>query len=590
MTKNTLFYFAALAFSLGWLYFNFLALPAPVDCGDGLMHFFISQASWENPIFFLDHWGKPLFVLLSSSFAQVGFGGMTTFNSFVFLLTILFGWKILKKYKIPLSVQLTLPFLLLLTPDYATTILGGLTEPLFGLFLVALCWAWLEDKFILFALLAGATLFLRSEGQLVVFFAFGLLLYIRQGKSIPFLFAPFIFYAIVGFFATNDFWWYFTKSPYSMDNSSYGKGSYSHYLTEFKTYLGIHGLTIAILGLSGLAVQIVKKQLSIKIIGFLILAFGTFFGIIAAHSYFYGSGQNGSMGLTRIATQGLPALIVASLYFFGALLHSQDKGNTNWLFSLPAMLVFLLCTTPYLKKEENRINTALLSTADFIKQESKLKNKTIYAYHPLLAYALGSNVKMKNQKLKQFSGKSFLADKNKLTFGDIIVWDSQFGPFEIGLPFQNLLADTNFILSHQEIIPGNLEANGVFLFQYVPAYVKKQSNSRLQEKTLLSNKNISSKKEFIDVFKIPSSKDSYALKIKCKGAKNIHFVCVPVNNSDYQAIDLQVDSMSFEFSINKEIPYLLYLWNPSKVAFSVDVLGITQQLINLPKIWTNVAN
>jgi hypothetical protein len=589
MSKNNALYLATIAFSLGWLYFNFQALSAPVDCGDGLMHFFISQASWEDPTFFLDHWGKPLFTLLSSPFAQFGFGGIILFNALVFLITVLVGWQILKKLNTTLPVQLLFPLLLLLTPDYANNILGGLTEPLFGLFLVLACWAWIEDKFMLFALFAGATLFLRSEGQLVMLFALALLLLAKQWKSIFFLVVPFIVYAFIGLLALDDFWWYFTKSPYSMDNSFYGVGSYWHYINEFKSYLGIHGLAIAWIGFSGVVYYFFKKKLDFKLFGLIVLSYGTFLGIIAAHSYFYGSGQNGSMGLTRIATQGLPAFLIVNLYFFGALINPKTEPMKLSAYLFPSLMVFLLCTTPYLKKGENRINNTLIAMGDFIKQEPLLKNKTIYAYHPLLAYALESNLKMKNQRLQQFSGLSFLEDKSRLQFGDAIVWDSQFGPYEISIPLENFLQDSNLMLCKQETIPGDLDYNGVYLFQFVPAEIKRNNHPSKAEKILLQNKTFTTKDEFVDVLDLKPSKETYLLKATSSTTENVHLVCVPNDNSDYQAIELNSEEKTFEFTVKRGLPYKIYLWNPDKKNYTLTIKSLVDKRTKLANLWNSNA-
>jgi hypothetical protein len=70
----------SLLFCSVWLIFMMLKSEVPNDVGDGIMHYFISNASWENPELFLHHWGKPLFILFSSSFAQFGFYGMVIFN------------------------------------------------------------------------------------------------------------------------------------------------------------------------------------------------------------------------------------------------------------------------------------------------------------------------------------------------------------------------------------------------------------------------------------------------------------------------------------------------------------------------------
>jgi hypothetical protein len=271
----------------------------------------------------------------------------------------------------------------------------------------------------------------------------------------------------------------------------------------------------------------------------------------------------------------------------GKLLSTSRKQFAFGAFIFPLLILFLLCTTPYLKKENSRINSALITTGNYIKNEPLLKNKTVFAYHPLLAYTLGSNLKMKNQQLQQFSGVTFLQDKSRLTFGDVIVWDSQFGPFEISIPFENFVEDSNLMLCQQEIIPGNLEHNGVFLFQYVPAEIKRKNTVHFIDKTILSKKSISTNAEFKNLLEISPSHESFMISIQCYGAEGAHLVCVPKDNSDYQSQNLHDGKMSFVFAAEANLPYSIYVWNPTKKDYKLEINAVTRKKMILPELWKN---
>jgi len=57
-----------------------IILPTTGDEGDSIQHYLISRYSWVHPYLFFDHWGKPIFTILSSPFSQFGFKGIQIFN------------------------------------------------------------------------------------------------------------------------------------------------------------------------------------------------------------------------------------------------------------------------------------------------------------------------------------------------------------------------------------------------------------------------------------------------------------------------------------------------------------------------------
>ena len=58
-----------------------------LESGDGIQHYQIARYAWQHHELFLHSWGKPLFTLLSSPFAQLGIWGMTIFNALCFVAT-----------------------------------------------------------------------------------------------------------------------------------------------------------------------------------------------------------------------------------------------------------------------------------------------------------------------------------------------------------------------------------------------------------------------------------------------------------------------------------------------------------------------
>jgi len=95
-TASVAFKYASLIGALVYLIAMNLLNQLPLDVGDGIVHYSIAKASWSQPTFFLDHWGKPLFTLLSSGFAQISFKWHIGFNILVFALTCLAAFRLFK--------------------------------------------------------------------------------------------------------------------------------------------------------------------------------------------------------------------------------------------------------------------------------------------------------------------------------------------------------------------------------------------------------------------------------------------------------------------------------------------------------------
>src|SRR6185312_15488826 len=63
------------------------------DDGDSVFHFLFAKYAFVCPENFVNHWAKPVFVLLASPFAQFGFIGIKIFNVTVTTLAIFFTYK-----------------------------------------------------------------------------------------------------------------------------------------------------------------------------------------------------------------------------------------------------------------------------------------------------------------------------------------------------------------------------------------------------------------------------------------------------------------------------------------------------------------
>ncbi|MEY4604561.1 MAG: hypothetical protein RIT43_1853 [Bacteroidota bacterium] len=566
---------ATLLFASFWLLYVGFSNEVPADPGDGIMHFFYAQASWSDPLLFLHHWGKPVFILLSSGFAQFGFSGMLVFNVLVFSLMVCIGYIIFDHYECNRWLQSTFPILLLTANDIPVTITGGLTEPLFNLALFLAFYLFIKEKYAFFALLVSWMPFLRSEGQLVVLIALALLLWKREFSKTALLFSGFLCYALLGVFASKSFWWYFTESPYQMSNGIYGKGTWDHYLLSYKAYLGNPGLVVFILGTVSSFVLVIRNKFRELVLPEFLLAFGVFFGVLAAHSYFWATGQNGSIGLTRIATQGMPLFLLVQVYFVSKF--SFLTPPRSRVFGVAAcMLSFAVLKSPHFPVKAGPMEQQLIKAADFLKRETP-HNRRVHYHYPLLVFAYGENPFKDGNRLRHAYFQDFYkrVDREILP-GEFIVWDSHFGPVEAGLSLDSLKHYTQFVLVREYLFTqSDASQGGVKIYQYIPR--NKQVTVAERQKTVhLEPFKVESDKEYLSILeKIPDPKKGVTIELEIRSeTPGLKLVYDHNRGEQYSATGLQPGKkLRFTFELPSDGLTDIYLWNPEKKSGNVFIVS-----------------
>jgi len=406
----------------------------PQDEGDGLQHFAIARESWNDHTLFLDHWGKPLFILFSSTFAQFGFNGYVCFNILVYALSCLIAFKILEHYQTPKLISIFLPWILITIPDYSNSVIGGMTEPLFGILLLTLFWLALQRKWVWFALIASFLPFARSEGMLVVIAAVPYLLLFKQWKILPLLTCGFLVYALLGWWLIDQPMWYFENDPYP-EISPYGSGNWYQYIEYSDQHFGVILKLLTPIALFGFWVW---KHKGTKSDLFHVLFFsGIYIGIIAIHSYLWANGLRGALGLSRLGLLGLLPFMVILGIAIGYVLRE--------LHVLVHAAVSLLMTFAIIKETRelslptkcDSSQLALKEASDFIAQHEH-EAKIIYYFHPLIVHFQGKTTKEKSRKYQQ---RFIYLKQDAISVfkpGDIIVRDFKFGGVEQGLDFDEL--------------------------------------------------------------------------------------------------------------------------------------------------------
>lgn len=406
-------------FSGSWLLYFLSKNNGPVDPGDGLLHYFIAQASWKSNELFLDHWGKPLFTLLSSPFAQFGHSGSVFFNILVFLATCVIAILIFRKFDVSDWLAATFPFVLLSANEISKTVLGGLTEPLFNFLLIAAVYAYVSNRRILSVILLSLLPFARSEGLLVLALSSGMLILFRQWRLLPYLLCGFIVYAVIGLLVGKSFFWYFQNDPYRT-NGLYGHGSWMHYLISYRNFLGNPGLYFVLLvfiyfGIKLRSILNFKAQLLL-----FIYASTLFFGIVVVHSYLWATGQKGAYGLTRLGTQGMPLFIVSCILLLDTWKLVRFRIGTILMVVFSGVMAYNLMHTKLFPQKQSVLEKQLQEAAQYVKKHhSKAK---VVAYHPCFSYYYHSNPYYK------YGVKMYLEDR--ANSGTIVIYDSQFGSRE----------------------------------------------------------------------------------------------------------------------------------------------------------------
>lgn len=272
--------------------------------GDSLTHYFIAKSSWKYPSSLLDQWGKPIFTLVASPFAQFGFVSMKMFIAFCAVLASYFTSLTAIKLNRPLSW--TIPIIAFVGPAFYAYIMSGLTEPFAALLSVFAVWCCLSKRVSLGFFAASFLPFARSEAT--VFLVFFLLFGILNGhyKKLPLLISGYLIYGVVGWFVYHNFFWVFS-TPYDPHSSPYGHGNWFHYFDSLQKMLAIPAATLAILGV----IQFFRRWFILHNINWRTepwLVHALFVTLFAGHTLVWVLGIYGSAGLERTLITAFPFL------------------------------------------------------------------------------------------------------------------------------------------------------------------------------------------------------------------------------------------------------------------------------------------
>ena len=208
--RLVLFYYLFFAFAA---IFSIIYFDGTAHEADSITHYLYAKFAFDHPQLFLNHWAKPVFVLLASPFAQLGFVGMKIFNSILAFLNFMLIYRVALrlKYRNPhLSI-----FFLIFCPLYFVVIFSGMTEILFATFVLSGIYLVLRNKLAYAAILISFLPFVRSEGLIFLGLFAVYFILSKNWKYIFYLVVGHVIYAIAGVFVFNNALWVFTDIPYA---------------------------------------------------------------------------------------------------------------------------------------------------------------------------------------------------------------------------------------------------------------------------------------------------------------------------------------------------------------------------------------
>jgi hypothetical protein len=416
---------------------------------DSITHYQMSRYSWQHHYLFMDQWGKPVFTILFSPIAQLGFHAVAFTN---ILLIFLGAWWTVGIAK-DLGIHRTwlVAFIMLWMPVVVGNSVSGLTEMICALFLLLFIRLALREKFILASVVLGFMPFARSEGFVMVALALLYFAFTRRWKFMPWLLMGSIVFNILGYFITGKAMWIFQSNPYvNTTFDMYGHGTFYHFFLYALPLFGIAYFFWLIQ-----TARLIPKATNLLFSAswnatdqaWIWLIAGSSWGYFLAHTVLWWQGMWASLGLGRVmfviagpisllAVKSMDAIAIGlrpmqrKTFVAAIAILTLAMPPTVRYFQLQEIMIF-----PELGEEERQNKRA----AEYLKTNFPNSPKKFFAAHPYFNLLLD---------LDPFDTTQ-VENLNQLDLaktGDFIVWDGHFGPNEMKIPKVRVDNDTSLVL------------------------------------------------------------------------------------------------------------------------------------------------
>lgn len=415
---------------------------------DSITHYQIARYAFKYPEFFLNHWGKPLFTILAAPLSLLGYTGAVVFNLICGLLSAWFAYLIAERlgYRHAWAAIIFAVF----TPLYMFVMFTSLTEILFSLVLIASIYLFISKRFIWSAIAISLIPFARTEGVMFLIIFIPAFVLMRKYKALPFLLTGFIFFGLIGLPQYHDFFWFFTKMPYSVNSASlYGSGSFWYYFGMAGEIMNHPLIILVITGLIFIVLNL-KKGLNnlhdTKFVTLYFLIIPSIFGFILAQSFLWWKGL-GVLASNRFIVCILPLVSIITLIGFEWVME-KAKAVKILYFGVGFFILLLVVRKPFTYNQlpmKTSLNFAVMENlTDWLKNSPYNDRKAFYT-DPMFPFYKNIDPFDQQKCFKIYSYQN-IDPASLLKPGELLIWDAQFASFEGHLPFDSLMKNNNLRL------------------------------------------------------------------------------------------------------------------------------------------------
>lgn len=564
---------------------------------DSLTHYRFARWAFNHPEFYLDHWAKPVFTLLSSPFARLGFKSFQLFNILIGIATGYLAYLVAKELKMrsPVLAIVICSF----TPVFMINLFSGLTEILFAFTAILTSYLLIKGKYSWGAIAVSFLPLIRTEGIVLLPIYAYFLVHKKHYREIGFMATGFVLYSFVGFICGKSIFWLITEMPYKGAVDIYGTGSLFQFAKRSPGYFGIPNEIFFVTGLvAGLSLYIREKKEYSKEFLLVVMPFLTYF---IAHSISWWSGIGSSLGLSRYMAAIVPFMAVMAtrgLYIFAKMFFIIFK--LEWVrvaaliigFASIIHIPFALQNYPIALDSASK---TIKSASEWVKNE-KLDSSKIYYTDPVFFYFL--NINPFDMAKSQASFNNYANPSEGLNNGDILIYDEHFTPIA-GVNFDKIIANNELKLLRvfDPAIPFTVfqRPYKVAVFQKVDADTSVISNNI---KVLNGEGQTFTTLAFYDF-----DNSIYEPESEFIGSSKIHpnkYLRVKRTREYYLTNDFRLDNINFFSPFELQVEMKLFVKTPDeKLKYVVDVTKNNERIVykdfdieiptnSNPEEWNNI--